>query len=882
MTRTIIGIDLGTTYSLVAVLQGDRPTVLPNAIGELLTPSAVSLADDGTVLVGAAARARATTHPTRTALSFKRDMGTDRKIALGDRAFSPQELSALVLGAVKRDAEAALGRTVDEAVVTVPAYFGDAQRQATRDAGAIAGLSVERIINEPTAAALAYGLHERHRELRTVVIDLGGGTFDVTVLEILEGVIEIQASAGDTRLGGDDFDLALAELVVDSLDSGLRGAVRGHPQAWARIKDACEAAKKRLSEADAARVVLVDLPAGDRAIQLELPVSRERAEQAWQPLLERMKLPILRALRDASVRPEQIDEVLVVGGSTRMPCIAKLAAQMFGRLPLRTLPPDEAIALGAAVQAGLKAGDAALGDMVVTDVAPFSLGINTGERLGRASIGGLFTPIIERGTVIPTSREQTFSTLEDGQRVISFGVYQGEHSLVRDNTKLADYTIRGLAPLPAGQQSVRVRFTYDLNGILEVDTTVVATGKTESFVIEGSTRRLTPQQLKEARDAMARLKFHPPRDAAQRDLARARRRAARRADRRAAADPARGDHAVPAGARGPGRAADRAGPRAPRPPARRAASLTAASWRQCAAHRVQNRWGRPPRRERRRHAASLRARWEIRRVRIVVPPPPAAPTYPVMGKSPLIELVDIARYHQMGEERIAALDGVSFTVERGDMVAIVGSSGSGKTTLLNLLGCLDTPSRGRYRLDGHDVQDLSDDARARLRNREIGFVFQSFQLLHRATALRNVALPLIYQGVAARERDARARDALARVGLAARCAHRPAQLSGGQRQRTAIARALVTRPSLLLCDEPTGNLDSATTDDVMALFHQLHAEGNTILIVTHEPAIAARCPRVIRLLDGKLVHDGPGAPPHAPPGGPPPDAARLAAHGAAA
>jgi len=510
MTRTIIGIDLGTTYSLAAVLAGDRPVVLPNAIGELLTPSAVSLGDDGSVLIGAAARARATTHPTRTALSFKRDMGTDRKLQLGDRTFTPQDLSALVLGSLKRDVEAALGRPVDEAVVTVPAYFGDAQRQATRDAGAIAGLSVERIINEPTAAALAYGLHERHREMTAVVIDLGGGTFDVTVLEILEGVIEIQASAGDTRLGGDDFDLALADLVADSLERDLRGAVRDEPRAWARIKGACEAAKKRLSETEAARVVLVDLPVGGgRTIQVELPVSRERAEQAWQPLLERMKVPIQRALRDASLRAEQIDEVLVVGGSTRMPCIAKLTAQLFGRLPLRALPPDEAIALGAAVQAGLKAGDAALGDLVVTDVAPFSLGIDTAERLGRQAVEGLFTPILERGTVIPASREQTFTTLFDNQRAITFGVYQGEHSLVRDNTKLAEYTIRGLAPLPAGEQSVRVRFTYDLNGILEVDTTVVKTGKTETFVVEGSRRRLTPQQLKDARDAMARLKFHP-------------------------------------------------------------------------------------------------------------------------------------------------------------------------------------------------------------------------------------------------------------------------------------------------------------------------------------------------------------------------------------
>jgi putative ABC transport system ATP-binding protein len=259
---------------------------------------------------------------------------------------------------------------------------------------------------------------------------------------------------------------------------------------------------------------------------------------------------------------------------------------------------------------------------------------------------------------------------------------------------------------------------------------------------------------------------------------------------------------------------------------------------------------------------------------LFVQPPPVAPTYPVMARppnithlaiagaspqAPLIELVEVARYHQMGDERIAALDGVSFAVARGELVAIIGSSGSGKSTLLNILGCLDTPSRGTYRLGGRDVQDLPDDERARLRNREIGFVFQSFQLLHRATAHANVALPLVYRGIPARERHARAAQALARVGLAHRMKHRPYQLSGGQRQRTAIARALVTEPSLLLCDEPTGNLDSATTDEVMALFHQLHAEGHTILIVTHEAAIAARCPRAIRICDGKIVGDGPGA-----------------------
>jgi molecular chaperone HscC len=374
----------------------------------------------------------------------------------------------------------------------------------------IAGLTVERIINEPTAAALAYGLHERSRELRAIVLDLGGGTFDVTVLEILEGVIEIQASAGDTQLGGDDFDRALAELVIESLDGALRAGVREHPVARARIKDACELAKKRLSGAATTRVALFDLPVADRrTIQLEHEVSRERAEQAWAPLLARIAAPIRRALGDADVRPDHIEEVLLVGGSTRMPCIARLATEVFGRLPLRVLPPDEAVALGAAVQAGLKANDAALGDLVVTDIAPFSLGIDTARLAGRELIAGLYTPIIERGTVIPVSREKTFHTIQDGQRELEINVYQGEHSLVRDNTRLGSYTVRGLPAMPAGQQSVRVRFTYDLNGILEVDLTVDSTGKTETLVIERGANRLTARQLQDARKAMARLKFHP-------------------------------------------------------------------------------------------------------------------------------------------------------------------------------------------------------------------------------------------------------------------------------------------------------------------------------------------------------------------------------------
>jgi molecular chaperone HscC len=506
----IVGIDLGTTFSLAATMIDGVPTVLPNAVGELLTPSAVSLADDGIVLVGAPARARATTHPTRTALAFKRDMGTEKVYDLGLKKMTPQELSALVLGALKRDAEAALGRAVDEAVVTVPAYFGDLQRQATRDAGAICGLKVERIINEPTAAAMAYGLHERTRELRAVVLDLGGGTFDVTVLEIIEGVIEIQASAGDARLGGEDFDAALAGRIAARVKEEQRLDLHADPRAWARLREACETAKKRLSDATTAGIALPDVPVGGgRTIHVQATLSREDAESQWAELVERMRVPILRALRDAQIAPQKVDDVLLVGGSTRMPCVARLAAQIFGKLPLRKLPPDEAVAMGAAVQAALKAGDKAIDDVVVTDVAPFTLGIETSTKLGGNRVAGIFSPILERGTVIPASRVKQFSTVSDFQTEICIQVFQGEHSLCRDNQKLGEYTVKGLKPQPAGEGSVDVRFTYDLNGILEVETTIHSTGKKATMVIEKTPGRLSQDQIEKARKEMARLKFHP-------------------------------------------------------------------------------------------------------------------------------------------------------------------------------------------------------------------------------------------------------------------------------------------------------------------------------------------------------------------------------------
>jgi molecular chaperone HscC len=507
-----IGIDLGTTYSLVGVLRDGRAEILPNALGERQTPSAVSIDDDGTILVGAPARARALTHPERTFRNFKRDMGTDREFRCGSHRFRPEELSALVLRQLLRDAEAALGVAVDEAVVTVPAYFGELQRRATRDACEIAGLPVERLINEPTAAALAYGLHHRDRECRIAVLDLGGGTFDVSVLEIMEGVIEIQASAGDALLGGEDFVGLLFEALAERALERFGVDPRAMLMTKARFWDACEQAKCRLSLVEH---VEVEVPRpgprarAQEAEPLRLSLTREEACRLWQPLLQRMHPPIRRALRDAGVSPEDIDEVVLVGGATRMPVVEELAAVLFDRPPLRTVSPDEAVAQGAAVQVALKAGDDQLGDMVATDVAPFSLGVSTVENQGRRRLDDVFSPILERGTVLPASRVERFVTAADGQAQIRVEVFQGEHSLCRDNTKLGEYTLQGIPSGPAGQEAIDVRFTYDLNGILEVDMTIVSSGETATLVIERAPGRMSPEQVEQARQTMRTLKFHP-------------------------------------------------------------------------------------------------------------------------------------------------------------------------------------------------------------------------------------------------------------------------------------------------------------------------------------------------------------------------------------
>lgn len=503
----VIGIDLGTTHSLVAIVERSRPRVLPSVLGELLVPSVVSIEGDE-VLVGTAAAARRTTHPDCTVSGFKRDMGTDATYSLGERALSPEQLSALILRSLKEHAEERLDRPVGEAVVTVPAYFDESQRRATHEAATLAGLHVERLLNEPTAAAIAYGLHERDRELRAIVLDLGGGTFDVTAIEIIEGVIEVQATSGDMRLGGDDFTAALQDAALRNFE--MRKWAIASSVSRARIFRAAEQLKCLLSREHAARIPLLRLALDNGAtIDTELVATRAEAEAAWAPLLSRTEAPIRRALRDAGWQAGDVDEVLLVGGATRMPCVVETATQVFGKAPNASLPADEAVVLGAAIQAALKAGDAALEDLVVIDVAPFSLGIATRRQTGPAqAIPNIFHPILERGTVVPASRVETFATTEPYQRQVDVEVYQGEHLQCARNRHLGSLRIGGIPPTAEPQQ-IEVRFSYDLNSVLEVDVEVGATGEKHDLVIEQRLGRLNQRELEASRKALATLKMHP-------------------------------------------------------------------------------------------------------------------------------------------------------------------------------------------------------------------------------------------------------------------------------------------------------------------------------------------------------------------------------------
>ncbi len=498
----IVGIDLGTTNSLVAVWRNGRAELLPNALGEVLTPSCVSVDDDGSILVGRAARERAQTHADRTARAFKRYMGSSKVVQLGTQSFRAEELSALVLKSLKADAEAALGEPVTEAIITVPAYFSDAQRKATRTAGQLARLKVDRLLNEPTAASLTYGIHHLGKETRFLVFDLGGGTFDVSILEMFEGVMEVRASAGDNFLGGEDF--------VDSLVSrffehhALPPTLKRNAIFMQRLAAQAEAAKRDLSVQPTAVMAVYD---GEHAYRLELtePVFAD----ICAPLLKRLRIPVERALRDANLRTSELDNIVLAGGATRMPVVRRLVTSMFGRFPAIEFNPDEVVALGAAVQAGLKMKDAALDDVVMTDVAPYSLGVAVSKRVSAtASSQGHFDPIIERNSPVPISRVKTYIPTKAGQSTVELSIYQGEARMVADNIYLGNLTI-ALPPLPLAESALDVRFTYDVNGLLQVEAVLQKTGDKFSVVIEGNPGLLTEQDIAHKLKALAELKIHP-------------------------------------------------------------------------------------------------------------------------------------------------------------------------------------------------------------------------------------------------------------------------------------------------------------------------------------------------------------------------------------
>jgi len=501
----IIGIDLGTTNSAVGVWRDGRAELIPNSLGSLLTPSAVSLDDSGELLVGLAARERQVTHPQSTATAFKRYMGTSRKTMLGNKELLPEELSALVLRSLKADAEKALGQTITDAVITVPAYFNDKQRHATRRAGQLAGLKVERLLNEPTAAALAYGIHQKGADTRFLVFDLGGGTFDVSVLELFDGVIEVRATTGDNHLGGEDFNELLIDRFFATHKARLRQARKNDDaRLYEKFRDQAERCRRKLSSEPSATMSVTW-----NGESIESTVSEEEFATAAAPLLERLRTPVLRALRDSRIPVDSLTEIVLVGGATRMPIVRKTVTKMFGRFPGAVVNPDEAVALGAAVQAGLKARDSALQEVVLTDVCPYTLGVDMAERLPNGAIReNLFAPIIERNTVIPASRERMFSPLDDRQRKVAFSVFQGESLNCLDNIRLGSIEV----PVPPGRAAetqITCRFTYDINGLLEVEVCVPQTGERRQLVIWDNEAPLDEKALNARRDALASLKIHP-------------------------------------------------------------------------------------------------------------------------------------------------------------------------------------------------------------------------------------------------------------------------------------------------------------------------------------------------------------------------------------
>ncbi|MBU1395873.1 MAG: molecular chaperone DnaK [Gammaproteobacteria bacterium] len=494
----IIGIDLGTSNSAAAVLRGGRPVIIPSAEGVSLGgkafPSYVAVAADGQMLIGEPARRQAAANPEGTATAFKRRMGQRETLKLRDKSFTPEQLSAFLLQKIKRDAEAFLGEAVTQAVVTVPAYFDDNQRSATKDACKIAGLEVVRLVNEPTAAALAYGLDRLGQELRIAVIDFGGGTLDVTVMEFGKGVFEVKATSGDTRLGGTDMDGRLIEALAERFQLATGVDLRGDAKAMARLKEAAEVAKIELSAGTSAHISLPYIAAaGGEPKHLEMDLSRTDLERIVRPVIERCRGPVEQALRDAGTQAKDIDRIVFVGGPTRMPAVRAFFEDMLGRKAEMGVDPMECVASGAAIQAGVLAGEAGLGEIVLVDVTPLTLGVET--------LGGVATPLIARNTPVPVKQTETFTTAADMQTSVTIHVFQGERPMSADNVSLGEFNLDGLPPAPRGVPKIEVTFDIDASGILNVTAKDTATGKSQSIRITGSTRLNTEDKDRMIKEA---------------------------------------------------------------------------------------------------------------------------------------------------------------------------------------------------------------------------------------------------------------------------------------------------------------------------------------------------------------------------------------------